>query len=185
MHLSKNFLAILFLGVSKRIETVAVIESFFDPFPVFGSGQSKKKIGRKNFVPILSVWARNSFETLAIIVIFRKKKAAQKKERKKKERKKIQSVLFPCLRAAPWFCWCSRLASLAQSSLGPAPYRRWAFIQLCISELIIADPFCYHTTSLPSSTYIYVVCLTLPGNRSIQALRVFDYNGCRSPPAAG
>ena len=97
----------------------------------------------------------------------------------------MASVLFPCLRAAPWFCWCSRLASLAQSSLGPAQYRRWAFIQLCISELIIADPFCYHIISLPSSTYIYVVRLTLPGNRSIQALRVFDYNGCRSPPAAG
>ena len=44
-----------------------------------------------------------------------------------------------CLRAAPWFCWCSRLASLAQSSLGPAQYRRWAFIQHCISELIIAN----------------------------------------------
>ena len=27
--MTKNFLAILFLGVSKRIETVAVIESFF------------------------------------------------------------------------------------------------------------------------------------------------------------
>ena len=157
---------------------------FFDPFPVFGSGQSKKKIGRKNFMPILSVWARKSFQTLAIIVIFRKKKAAQKKERKKRAIF-FQSVLFPCLRVAPWFCWCSRLASLAQSSLGPAQYRRWAFIQLCISELIIADPFCYHIISLPSSTYIYVVRLTLPGNRSIQALRVFDYNGCRSPPAAG
>ena len=48
-------------------------------------------------------------------------------------------MLFPCLRAAPWFCWCSRLASLAQSSLGPAQYRRWAFIQHCIFELIIAN----------------------------------------------
>ena len=52
-------------------------------------------------MPILSVWAKKSFETLAIIVIFRKKKkAAQKKrERKKKAaqkkraKKKIQSVL--------------------------------------------------------------------------------------------
>ena len=36
-----------------RIEIVAVIESFFDPFPVFGSGQSKKKkkIGRKISCP--------------------------------------------------------------------------------------------------------------------------------------
>ena len=157
---------------------------FLTRFQFLGPGSRKKKIGRKNFVPILSVWARKSFETLAIIVIFRKKKQRKKRAQKKSE-KKIQSVLFPCLRAAPWFCWCSRLASLAQSSLGPAQYRRWAFIQLCISELIIADPFCYHTISLPSSTYIYVVRLTLPGNRSIQALRVFDYNGCRSPPAAG
>ena len=161
---------------------------FLTRFQFLGPGsRKKKKIGRKNFVPILSVWARKSFETLAIIVIFRKKKKQRKKKERKKKRakKKIQSVLFPCLRAAPWFCWCSRLASLAQSSLGPAQYRRWAFIQLCISELIIADPFCYHIISLPSSTYIYVVRLTLPGNRSIQALRVFDYNGCRSPPAAG
>ena len=160
---------------------------FLTRFQYFGSRQLKKIFGRKkNFLPILSVWPGKSFETLAIIVIFRKKKERKKKQRKKKsEKKRFQSVLFPCLRAAPWFCWCSRLASLAQSSLGPAQYRRWAFIQLCISELIIADPFCYHIISLPSSTYIYVVRLTLPGNRSIQALRVFDYNGCRSPPAAG
>ena len=157
---------------------------FLTRFQFLGPGSRKKKLVEKIFVPILSVWARKSFETLAIIVIFRKKKAAQKKAQKKSE-KKIQSVLFPCLRAAPWFCWCSRLASLAQSSLGPAQYRRWAFIQLCISELIIADPFCYHIISLPNSTYIYVVRLILPGNRSIQASRVFDYNGCRSPPAAG
>ena len=39
-------------------------------------------------MPILSVWAKKSFETLAIIVLFRKKKAAQKKERKKKESEK-------------------------------------------------------------------------------------------------
>ena len=31
-------MAILFLGVSNRIETIAVIESFFEPFLVFGSG---------------------------------------------------------------------------------------------------------------------------------------------------
>ena len=40
-------------------------------------------------MPILSVWRGKSFETLAIIVIFRKKKEERKKkERKKKERKK-------------------------------------------------------------------------------------------------
>ena len=158
---------------------------FLSHFFVIAAPISEKN-SQQNFMPILSFWPGKSFETLAIIVIFRKKKSSAKNKRaQKKSEKKIQSVLFPCLRAAPWFCWCSRLASLAQSSLGPAQYRRWAFIQLCISELIIADPFCYHIISLPSSTYIYVVRLTLPGNRSIQALRVFDYNGCRSPPAAG
>ena len=172
MHFSKKFLAILFLGVSVCFETGAIIGSFFWPVSSFWVRAVEKKIGRKNFVPILSVWARKSFETLAIIVIFRKKKQRKKRAQKKRGKKKFQSVLFPCLRAAPWFCWCSRLASLAQSSLGPAQYRRWAFIQLCISELIIADPFCYHIISLPSSTYIYVVRLTLPGNRSIQALKV-------------
>ena len=152
---------------------------FLTRFQFLGPGSQKKKLVKKNFVPFLSVCAKKSFETLAIIVIFRKKKNSAKEKRaqkkssaKKKSEKKIQSVLFPCLRAVPWFCWCSRLASLAQSSLGPAQYRRWAFIQLCISELIIADPFCYHIISLPSSTYIYIVRLTLPGNRSIQALRV-------------
>ena len=45
--MTKKFLAILFLGVSKHIETVTVIESFFDPFPVFGSGQSKKNWSKK------------------------------------------------------------------------------------------------------------------------------------------
>ena len=44
-------------------------------------------------MPILSVWAKKSFETLAIIVIFRKKKERKKKAAQKKERKKIQSVL--------------------------------------------------------------------------------------------
>ena len=68
---------------------------FLTRFQFLGPGsQKKKKIGQKNFVPILSVWARKSFETLAIIVIFRKKKAAQKKERKKKERKKNFWVCF-------------------------------------------------------------------------------------------
>ena len=93
MHLTKKILAILFLGVSKHFERVAIIESFFWPvssFWVRAVKKKKKKIGRKNFVPILSVWARKSFETLAIIVIFRKKKAAQKKERKKKSEKKFR-----------------------------------------------------------------------------------------------
>ena len=41
-------------------------------------------------MPILSVWAKKSFETLAIIVIFRKKKQRKKKSAKKqkKEQKK-------------------------------------------------------------------------------------------------
>ena len=41
-------------------------------------------------MPILSVWANKSFETLAIIVIFRKKKAAQKKGAQNKKRKAAQ-----------------------------------------------------------------------------------------------
>ena len=48
-------------------------------------------------MPILLVWAKKSFETLAIIVIFRKKKKKEerkKKERKKKERKKNSRVCF-------------------------------------------------------------------------------------------
>ena len=34
------------------------------------------------------------------------------------------------------------------------------------------DHFYHHIISLPSSTYIYVMRLTLPDNHSIQALRV-------------
>ena len=46
-------------------------------------------------MPILSVWRGKSFETLAIIVIFRKKKEERKKkERKKKSEKKIFRVCF-------------------------------------------------------------------------------------------
>ena len=52
---------------------------FLTRFQFLGPGSWKKKNWSKNFVPILSVWARKSFETLAIIVIFRKKKTAQKK----------------------------------------------------------------------------------------------------------
>ena len=104
MHFSKKILAILFLGVSECFETGAIIGSFFDLFPVFGSGQSKKKnlVEKKKFVPILSVWPRKSFETLAIIVIFRKKKQRKKKgakkkaaQKKKKSEKKISECAFP------------------------------------------------------------------------------------------
>ena len=41
-------------------------------------------------MPILSVWPGKSFQTLAIIVIFRKKK----EERKKKEREKKEQIFF-------------------------------------------------------------------------------------------
>ena len=44
-------------------------------------------------MPILSVWAKKSFETLAIIVIFRKKKQRKKKQRKEKERAKKKSIV--------------------------------------------------------------------------------------------
>ena len=42
----------------------------------------------------MSVWPRKSFETLAIIVIFRKKRGAKKKERKKESEKKSSRVCF-------------------------------------------------------------------------------------------
>ena len=123
---------------------------FLTRFQFLGPG-SRKKIGRKNFVPILSVWARKSFETLSIIVIFRKKKAAQKKKSaKKKSEKKFQSVLFPCLRAAPWFCWCSRLASLAQSSLGPAQYVVERLFNFASLNWLLLTLFCHtFSSSLP------------------------------------
>ena len=133
----------------------------------------KKKIVKKFCAHPVSLTWEEFWDTRHYSDFSQKKRGAQKKEeRQRKQSDFFQSVLFPRLRAAPWFCSCSRLVSLVRSSLGLAQYRRWAFIQLCISELIIADLFCYHIISLPSSTYIYVVRLTLPGNRSIQALRV-------------
>ena len=70
---------------------------FLTRFQFLGPGSQKKKIGRKNFVPILSVWAKKSFETLAIIVIFRKKKkkAAQKKKSAKKTAQKKEQKKNP------------------------------------------------------------------------------------------
>ena len=54
-----------------------------------------KKLSKK-FVPILLVWlgCNKGFQTLAIIVIFGKKR----------KNNNNQSVLFPCFRAASWFC---------------------------------------------------------------------------------
>ena len=93
-------------------------------------------------MPILSVWRGKSFEALAIIVIFRKKKEERKKkEYKKKSEKKSSRVCFSLIYVQPVILLVFWLASLARSTLGPAQYRRWAFIQLCISELIIDDPF--------------------------------------------
>ena len=45
-------------------------------------------------MPILLVWLGKSFETLAIIVIFRKKKQRKKKQPKKKERIFFSRVCF-------------------------------------------------------------------------------------------
>ena len=45
-------------------------------------------------MPILSVWAKKSFETLAIIVIFRTKKKKQRKKKKKSAKKKSEKKNF-------------------------------------------------------------------------------------------
>ena len=136
---------------------------FLTRFQFLGPGSRKKNWSQKFCVyPVILTW--EEFWDTRHYSDFSQKKRLRKK--------KISECAFPLFTCRAVILLVSRLASLAQSSLRPAQYRRWAFIQLCISELIIADPFCYHIISLPSSTYIYVVRLTLPGNLSIQALRV-------------
>jgi hypothetical protein len=56
----------------------------------------------------------------------------------------VQSTAICCFSVSQRDSWCSRLASLAWASLGPAQYRRWAVIQPCIAILNFCYRYCSH-----------------------------------------
>jgi hypothetical protein len=89
------------------------------------------------------------------------KKKLQKKKRKEKRTKKSNNnegalcvFSFLLCGGALWFTFVSRLASLAQSSLGPAYYHRWMISQLAFFANVVLVLPCLLLSATYSSTYI-------------------------------
>jgi hypothetical protein len=78
----------------------------------------------------------------------------------------VELFLCSCCRRT-LTCWCSRLASLVCSSLGPTQYGCWVFFQHCITVLTFAI-FCYNIKPSYSSTYLCTCFVSTPGNPFVQ-----------------
>jgi hypothetical protein len=91
-------------------------------------------------------------------------KNIQQKEKKRKTRDNIEGALCVCFFSFVWWCFVitfvSRLASLAQSSLGPEYYHRLAISQLAfVANMVLVLPYLLLSTAY-SSTYIPHCSLT-------------------------
>jgi hypothetical protein len=129
---------ILFLGFWDHFELYAIIVKKIWHLHAFRSSCVQfSEISKKNLVPILIFHLADRFETLSIC----------------------------CVLVSRRDSWCSRLASLAWASLGPAQYHRWAVIQPRIAVL----NFCYRYCSHPELHIFLHRALTPPGNRSIES----------------
>jgi hypothetical protein len=90
------------------------------------------------------------------------KKIIKKSCNKKKKKKQQQRRGFVCVFLTfVWWCsvitFVSRLASLAQSSLGPAYYHRWTISQLAFFPNVVLVLPCLLLSATYSSTYIPTV----------------------------
>ena len=77
---------------------------FLSHFFVVAALISEKKIVKKFCAHPVSLTWEEFWDTRHYSDFSQKKKSAKKKSAKKRAKKNFQSVLFPCLRAAPWFC---------------------------------------------------------------------------------